>query len=148
MQVKIFSPVNGMVRGTTEEWEGSLWKGTAVGIKPENYEGFHLTIFHIDLHNPLNVGDMVTAGQELGTSEKTSGTASDLAVWVNTPSGYKLVSYFDVMTDILFQDYQALGMSSRNFGIISEAERDADPLTCDGGKFTNSGNLENWVTLN
>lgn len=146
--VKIFSPVNGTVTGTTEEWDGSLWKGTAVGIKPENYEDFHLTIFHIDLHNPLNVGDMVTAGQELGTSEKISGTVSDFAVWVNTPSGHKLVSYFDVMTDLLFQDYQTLGMSLRDEAIISKEERDADPLTCDGEEFVDNGNLENWVTLN
>ena len=116
--------------------------------KPEDYEAFHLIIFHINLNNPLNVGDIVTAGQELGKSQKIFGTSTDLAVGVHTPNGYKLVSYFDVMTDLLFQDYQARGMGSRDEAIISKEERDADPLTCDGEEFVDSGNLENWVTLN
>jgi hypothetical protein len=32
--------------------------------------------------------------------------------------------------------------------IILKETRDADPLTCDGEEFLESGNLENWVTLN
>lgn len=147
--VKIFSPVNGAVIGTTEEWDGpELWKGTVVGIKPKDYEAFHLAIFHINLNNPLNVGDIVTAGQELGKSQKISGTVSDFAVGVHTPNGYKLLSYFDVMTNSIFQDYQERGVVSRDEAIISKKERDADPLTCDGEEFVDSGNLENWVILN
>jgi len=147
--VKIFSPVNGVVIGTTEEWDGpELWKGTVVGIKAKDYEAFHLAIFHINLNNPLNVGDIVTAGQELGKSQKVSGTVSDFAVGVHTPNGYKLLSYFDVMTNSLFQDYQARGVVSRDEAIISKEERDADPLTCDGEEFVGSGNLENRIILN
>jgi len=37
---------------------------------------------------------------------------SDIAVGVNTLSGWKLVSYFDVITDSIFQNYQARGVSS------------------------------------
>jgi len=146
--VKIFSPVNGAVIGTTEEWDGpGLWKGTVVGIKPKDYEAFHLAIFHINLNNPLNVGDTVTAGQELGKSQKISGTVSDFAVGVHTPNGYKLLSYFDVMTNSLFQDYLERGVVSRDEAIISKEKRDADPLTCDGEEFVDRGNLENWVIL-
>jgi len=147
--VKIISPVNGTITGTTEEWEETdLWKGTAIGIKPENHEAFHLVLFHINLSKPLRVGDKVLAGQELGLSEKISGTVSDFAVGVLTPGGHKLVSYFEVMTDSLFSDYQGRGMTSRNDAIITREERDADPLTCIGETFVDTGNLENWVTLN
>lgn len=147
--VKIISPVNGTITGTTEEWEGTeLWKGTAIGIKPDNQKAFHLVLFHINLSKPLRVGDKVLAGQELGLSEKVSGTVSDFAVGVLTAGGHKLVSYFEVMTDSLFSEYQDRGMTSRNDAIITKEERDADPLTCIGQTFVDPGNLENWVTLN
>jgi len=73
---------------------------------------------------------------------------SDIAVGVNTPNGWKLISYFDVMTDSVFQNYQARGLTSRNDVIISKEARDGDPLTCDGEEFTDGGNLENWIILN
>jgi hypothetical protein len=138
--VQIFSPVSGTV---SQIWEG--WAGTTVRIKSEEYPAFYFIIFHVNLTNPLNVGDLVTAGQQLGTQ---AHTGSDIAVGVDTPNGWKLVSYFDVMTDSLFQDYQARGLSSRDDAIISKEARDADPLTCDGEEFTDSGNLENYVVLN
>ena len=48
----------------------------------------------------------------------------------------QLVSYFDVMTDHLFSDYQARGLQSRGDAIISAADRDNDPLNCDGEEFS------------
>ena len=140
--IQIYSPVNGTVSKIYEEWAG-----TQVQIKSEVYPAFFLIIFHINLTNSLNVGDLVAAGQHLGT-HIGSQTMSDIAVGVNTPNGWKLVSYFDVMTDSLFQDYQARGLNSRNDVIISNEARDADPLTCDGEEFSDSGNLENWEILN
>lgn len=141
--IKIFSPVKGTVSKIHQEWAG----GTQVKIKSEEYPAFYFIIFHVNLTNPLNVGYVITAGQQLGT-HIGSQTWSDIAVDVNTPSGWKLVSYFDVMSDSVFQGYQARGLSSRSDSIISREERDADPLTCSGETFTNSGTLENWVTLN
>ena len=74
-------------------------------------------------------------------------TSSDIAVGVFTPTGNKLVSYFDVMTDTLFRTYMRRGLKSRSDIIISKEERDADPLTCNGEAFTDSGTLENWISL-
>ena len=140
--VQIFSPANGTVSKIYEEWAG-----TQVQIKSEEYPAFFFIIFHVNLTNPLNVGDLVTAGQQLGT-HIGSQTMSDIAVGVSTPNGWKLVSYFDIITDSVFQDYQAHGLSSQDDAIISKEARDADPLTCDGEEFADSGNLENWVILN
>lgn len=142
--VQKFSPVSGTVSKIGEE-EG--WAGRQVQIKSEEYPAFYFIIFHVNLTNPLNVGDLVTAGQQLGTYIE-SHYSSDIAVGVDTGNAWKLVSYFDVMTDSLFQDYQARGLSSRDDAIISKEARDADPLTCDGEEFTDSGNLENYVVLN
>ena len=149
LSIMIFSPINGTVIGTTDEWtEESVWKGTMISIESEDYPAFHIIIFHIDLINTLNVGDKIIAGQVLGyPADYENVTISDTAVGVITPSGYKLVSYFEVITDSLFQSYQACGLSARDDVIISKEERDADPLTCVGEIFTDSGNLENWVIL-
>ena len=140
--VQMFSPVSGTVYMI---W-GEKVDGSQVRIKSEEYPAFYFIIFHVNLTNPLNVGDLVTAGQQLG-NQSGSLPGSDIAVGVYTPNGWKLVSYFDVMTDSLFQDYQARGLNLRDDAIISKEARDADPLTCDGEEFTDSGNLENYVVL-
>jgi hypothetical protein len=140
--VKIFSPVSGTVSKIYKEWAG-----TQVQIKSEEYPAFFVIIFHVNLTNPLYVGDPVTAGQQLGT-HIGSQTMSDIAVGVSTPNGWKLVSYFDVISDSVFQHYQLRGLSSKDDVIISREARDADSLSCDGEVFTDSGNLQNWLILN
>jgi hypothetical protein len=150
--VTVYSPVDGTVIGTTREYYESggiyVYKGTLVGIVPDEHDAFWIDLFHIDLKPALAVGDRVKAGQALGRTGKTSGTVSEIAVWVRTPSGARLISFFQVMPDSVFQAYQARGMNSREEAIIARDERDADPLTCHGEEFQNGGNLENWVNLN
>lgn len=141
-ELSIFSPVDGTVREIFEEWAG-----TQLRITPTGYPEFTITIFHINLTNSMNVSDNVTAGQQLGT-HIGSQTTSDIAVRVNSKSGEKLVSYFDVMTDDLFNTYKSRGIGSREVMKISEEERDSDPLICDGEQFNNTGSLENWIYLN
>lgn len=140
-KVKIYSPVDGTVISVNEDEDGAQ-----VRIKSKEYPAFFFIIFHVNLANPLSVDDEVTEGQMLGTHIGVQ-TMSDIAVGVNTPTGWKLVSYFKAMADVVFQGYQARGLNSRNAAIISEQARDADPLTCNGENFVNSGNLVNWVIL-
>ena len=53
------------------------------------------------------------------------------------------------MTDAVFAEYQARGVSSRAAAIITKAERDADPIPCASeGQFTVHGKLADWVVLN
>ncbi|MCK4835462.1 MAG: hypothetical protein KAT17_02440 [Candidatus Aminicenantes bacterium] len=146
--VKLYSPVNGTIIGWADEWEGNtLWKGTVVGIQPDGLDAFSITIYHINLNSHFKIGNRVTSGQELGHSEKKSGTVSDIAIWVHSPYGNKLISYFEVMTEDIFQMYQIRGIFSREQTIISKANRDNDPLQCVNGQFVDRGNLENWVYL-
>jgi hypothetical protein len=141
--VRIFSPVTGTVSWRLEEWAG-----TQIWIKSLEYPEFEFGIFHIRLSDSLSVGQAITAGRQLGTHIGTQ-TMSDIAVAVSTFKGRKLVSYFDVMTDSLFQSYQARGLGSRSDAIISREARDADPLTCQGEAFIGGiGLLEDWFYLN
>ena len=139
--LEIFAPVDGSISYMREEWAG-----TQIGIKSKDYPDYTFIIFHVNSEN-LNVGDEVYAGQKIGT-HIGSQTNSDIAVQFSTPTGMKWVSYFDVMTDCLFQEYQEHGLTSRDEVIIQKDARDADPLTCEGETFTDTGNLENWIFLN
>lgn len=140
--VKIFSPITGTVVEVRSDNQGSQ-----VRIQYQEKPAFFFILFHVNIMNPTAVGDTLTEGQQLGT-HISANTFSDIAVGVNTPEGWKLVSYFDVMTDALFQTYQARGATSRGNLIISQAARDADPLTCNGEQFVITGNLANWFVLN
>jgi hypothetical protein len=139
--IRIFSPVNGTVTRIIEEWAG-----TQVWIQSQEYPDFEFRIFHIKLQDSLKVGQSLSAGQPLGT-HIGSQTMSDIAVGVSMPKGWKLVSYFDVMTDSLFQTYQECGVSSRSDFIITKEARDADSLTCNSDTFAESGHLEDWTAL-
>jgi len=51
------------------------------------------------------------------------------------------------MTDALFNNYVARGVSSRQEFTITKEERDANPLQCNGESFVSGGTIENWVIL-
>ena len=139
--IKIFSPVNGVVSKIYQEWAG-----TQIQIKSKEIPAFYFIIFHINLSAQMNVGDSVKAGQHLG-NHIGSQTMSDIAVGVNTPEGWRLLSYFDVMSDTIFTLYKNRGINSRSELIITKEARDADTLICNGNTFTTYGMLENWVVL-
>ncbi len=137
--IEISSPVAGTITDLIEEWAGTL-----IYIKPDQYPAFSIRVFHVAVTNDLSVGDSLVAGQTIGYHIGDQ-TMSDIAVGVNTPSGWKLLSYFDVMKDCVFSNYQGRGVASRADFIITEEERDQDPLPCDNGEFLDDGNITNWV---
>ncbi len=141
---RIYVPVDGVVSWRFEEWLGSQ-----VWIRSKQYPDFQFGVFHVVLQDTsLREGRKVRAGELLGT-HYGARTYSDIAVSVDAPEGRRrLVSYFDVMTDALFQRYQARGLLSREEVIISKQQRDAFPLGCSGETFVSgAGVLEDWVTL-
>ena len=142
--VKIFSPVNGTI---INMFADSIW-GKQLWITPFGMPAFNVTIFHVNLTLPLNIGDTVWSGQQIGT-HTGSQTTSDIAIQINAPNNtFQRVSYFDVMTDKLFACYMSRGIMTRDTLIISKAARDADPLLpCNGQQFFYSGTINNWVTL-
>ncbi len=140
--IKIFSPISGKIVKVYNEWAG-----TQLQISSNEYPAFIFIIFHINLAKTFNKGDEVAAGEFLGT-HIGGQTTSDIAVGVNTPSGWKLISFFQVMKESLFDEYKKRGVNSIDNLIITKEERDAEPLTCkDDESFENPGTLENYVIL-
>jgi hypothetical protein len=142
--IQIRSPVAGTV--SRLEQESLAGGGTQMRIKSRDFPAFCFILFHVRTNGLVSVGDSVSAGQLLGTHIGAQST-SDIAVGMSTPTGWRLLSYFDVMAESMFATYKARGINSRTDAIISKEARDADPLTCNGGKFASPGNLLNWVTL-
>jgi len=138
--VEIFAPVAGKIVFLNVEQNG-----TTIIIQPEAYPAFNVAIFTVN-PGPFTLMETVSAGQKLGnhnTSESTSG----IEIGVRTPQGYKLISYFDLLPDELFQPYADRGVIHPNVLIISKDARDADPLTCTDGYIDDPGNIENVVVL-
>ena len=52
--IKIYSPVSGVIVRLYEEWAG-----TQLQIQSSKYPDFTFIIFHVNLSNPLNEGDVV-----------------------------------------------------------------------------------------
>lgn len=140
--VAIFAPVTGTL--TRVEAESA---GTKVEIQSEIHPAFRFVVFHVTPSSPLRVNDRILTGQRLG-NHVGQQTFSDVAVIVNDPTRQgRMVSYFETMTDELFGAYVARGMHVRAEAIISKAERDASPLTCQGDAFADPGTIPNWVAL-
>jgi hypothetical protein len=143
-QIKIFSPIDGVItRIDLERYPNS---GKRIYIMSRYYPAFVFRIFHVNVNQDLLLGNAVVAGQEIGT-HISNITCDDIAVGVSTLGGLRLVSFFRLITDSLFQSYQARGILSRSEFIISEEARNDDPLNCSGETFGTFGTIENWVNL-
>jgi hypothetical protein len=140
--VPIYAPVSGKLTRLFTESAG--WQ---IQIRPTAQPAFTFILFHVTPTLALDTGLTLMAGQILGHHVGVQ-TASDVAVRVETPSGSRMVSWFDVMTDSLFAVFQARGVPSREGAVISRAARDAQPLSCNAGAFADSGSLPNWFAMN
>lgn len=140
--IGLYAPVTGTVAYVRDD----LW-GKQVGIRPDAQPAFTVILFHVNPARPLTAGARLASGERLGTHVGAQ-TWSDVAVGVDTPAGYRLVSWFEVLTDAVWRGYQARGLRSRDEAIIPRAERDADPLACGpDGRFVEGGGLAGWVEL-
>jgi hypothetical protein len=122
----IYAPVTGTVSNVTNEFLGQQ-----VEIQSEAQPDFRFIIFHVALSPMLRVGDRVAEGQVLGT-HGGSETWSDIAVWVQTPRGKHLISYFETLTDAAFAPFIARGIATPADAIVAKDARDAEPVQCPG----------------
>lgn len=142
--VDVYSPVDGTIFGISPD--GAF--GMRLLIRPRLAAVVQVVLFHVNLDATVVRDAWVNAGDHLGRHASQS-TYSDVAIGIGPKEGGTLFSYFDAMTDAVFQTYQARGVASRSAMIISKAERDADPVPCVGeSQFTVFGTLPNWVALN
>jgi hypothetical protein len=139
--ISVSSPVTGTVIRVRQEWAG-----IQVEIQASDYSAFSIILFHVNATIPIQEGMPLLAGQRLGTHIGNQ-TSSDVAIAVDSIQGRRYVSWFQAVTDGLMAGYAARGVLSREAAIISQAERDASPLTCTGEAFSGPGALPNWVHL-
>jgi hypothetical protein len=140
--IPITAPIAGTITRVDVEWAG-----TKLEIIAADRPAFRISIFHVQPTQAFAVGDAVAEGQPLGT-HVGSQTMSDVAVLVNDPTRQgRMVSWFDVITDEVWQAYAARGVAARSDLVIPKAERDANPLTCSGDVFVSVDTLPVWVVL-
>ena len=127
----IWSPVAGTIATLRDDFVG-----TQVHIRSDVQPDFTFVIFHVALARPLVLGEQVAEGQRLGNHYGLE-TFSDIAVAVNASNGYRLVSYFETLTDAAFAPFKARGIESAGRLMFTRAERDAAPYSCQGQTFSN-----------
>ena len=155
--VEIYSPANGIITSVLNDGHGASigLKNKEIQIKSADQPAFIFIFFHCDIiSEAIASGKSVQAGELLGYARlyyedlQQYTTSFDIAVSVNTPVGMRLISYFDVLDDQVFNEYVSRGANSRSDFVITREARDGSPLQCNGETFLNSGILDNWVTLN
>lgn len=153
--VFIYSPVDGTVVSLFTEEENFIDDGRTnqrVVIQPDDQPAILIILFHVDLLDPpVIAGTNVSTGQLIGYARmiRNGGPPShnfDVALDASTDDGIRFISYFDAMTDPLYSNYTTWGSGPAlwNGFIISEPERDADPLDCNDGAFISFGSLPSW----
>lgn len=131
--IPIFSPVNGKVVKITSENNAM---GNQIYIVPDSAKDYTIRLFHVWPSAGLKAGLLfgiggshVKAGEQIGVIGAYQET--DIAIQANdTSKGKTYVSYFDVMSDKLFDNYIARGVATKSDLIISKEKRDANAVTC------------------
>lgn len=144
---EIYSPVDGKIVSISGE---QMPIGKQIHIRPDNHPDFVIRLFHVYPVGEMKMGTHLSAGQLVGHLHADQGT--DISVEVNQLFGSQYFSYFSVMPDEIFTNYQSRGIERREDVVLTRAQRDAEPLTCNGEQFaTNYGReaiTDNYVFLN
>ncbi len=127
--IPIYSPVDGRIVSISEEHTPI---GKQFSIRPTSNPSYTIRLFHVYPVDGIRFGMQVKAGQQLGIIGANQGT--DIAVQASTLHGDQFVSYFQVLPDSVFANYQKRGLLSRDDVILTKAYRDAHPLECTGNR--------------
>ncbi|HEX5168801.1 MAG TPA: Ig-like domain-containing protein [Cyclobacteriaceae bacterium] len=142
--VDIYAPMSGTILAISPDGG----RGYKVMLRPRDLPAMNVQIFHVNLDAGITKNGWLNAGDHIGR-HASNETTSDIAVDIGGKENGTLLSYFETMTDEVFEQYQARGVSSRQAAIISKAERDADPVPCVGEQqFTVHGTTPDWLVLN
>ncbi|MBI4152442.1 hypothetical protein HY495_01915 [Candidatus Woesearchaeota archaeon] len=124
--IKYFAPVDGKISflrtGTDSNGETEYY----FTIIPNEHPSYKLNFFHVNLLPAFRKGGSVTEGQHIGhlSDEYVHG---EIAV----QAGNSLVSFFEIITDELFEEYKQKGAQSRDDFVIAKEERNEKLLKCD-----------------
>jgi hypothetical protein len=136
----VYSPVDGTIKRVFDEQNKS---GVQIWIKSSEYGAFTFAVFHVFTNRKLTVGAKIKEGELIGKTPNT-----DIAVFVQESFGTRFISYFEVMTDELFNTYIQRGIHNVDELIFTKEYRDANPCNCNGEEYLQSETSDNWVILN
>jgi len=135
MSIKFFSPVDGVIQDV--EYTDNSYRGKGYGLEAQFYissnehAGYYFAFFHVALDPSLVLGSEVKAGQYIGTLGSEENWV-EIAVEVRINSvETEWVSFLQVATDEVLDQYKARGLNSVSDVIITKEERDANPIACD-----------------
>ncbi len=127
--VKYFAPVSGIIidMHSSKNMFGEEEKQFI--LKPNKYPNILFGFFHVIIQKNITIGSEIYPGEFLGTI--SAGNDGEIAVTINPNSNNQLVSFFRLTDDKVFSDYQKRGITSKKELIISEKERNKNPLICE-----------------
>lgn len=117
--------------------------GTQVHITSDLYPDFSFIIFHVALARPLVLVERMAEGQVLAAHVGRQ-TWSDIAVSVNASDGWRLVSYFDTLSESAFAVFQARDVATGITGSVFVVA--VLPAAMGGGIFLPSP-TQGWVSF-
>jgi hypothetical protein len=141
--IDIYAPVDGLITDTSSSSHEKDKQGIAgtIVIKPDNAPGFDVRIDSVFINPNIRSLMRIKAGEKIGVI--CTRCPGEITVEYNYIFGRRAVSYFSVLSDQVFTDYQKRGMKSRDEAIITKAYRDAHPFTCADPKNETSEILDN-----
>lgn len=128
--LNVYSPVDGRIMGMKEE---NTPIGKQIRIQPTAHSSYAIRLFHVFPTEDIKMFSTVKAGQKIGVIGKDQGM--DVAVEHVVLGSARFVSYFQIMPDFIFANYQKRGVTSREEFIFTKEQRDLDPLKCNGEQF-------------
>jgi len=130
MSIKFFAPADGTI-GNVVHSESYGEREQQFTIGSTEYPGYYFGFYHVKLDPSLGNGSQVKAGQQIGTlGNEESYAEISVEARVNSREIH-LVSFFQVATDEVLEQYKARGLTSVSDVIITKEERDANPIGCD-----------------
>ena len=130
MSIKFFAPADGVIGNVEDKQEhGELEQQFT--IQSTEYPGYYFGFYHVKLDPSLENGSEVKAGQQIGTlGNEESYAEISVEARINSREIH-LMSFLEVATDEVFDEYRARGVNSLSDVIITKEERDARPYGCD-----------------
>ena len=107
--IPIYSPVDGAIVAIKEDQSGL---GKQVYIRPNKHRDFVVRLFHVFLLDGYTEGRVVSAGEQIANIGRIQNT--DIAVSIGGLGISRPVSYFDVMPDEIFSNYQSARIKNTN----------------------------------
>ncbi len=102
-------------------------------LMSREYPSVLFRFHHIDPVESLSEGDTVEAGDVIGHVALTDASG-EIAVYQYWDNASQHISFFDIASDEVFQEYRDRGIESRDELILTEEQRDAEPLECEEGE--------------